>query len=111
MKTPDEIKRGLECCAGAAPCKDCPYFNNNDAACARNKNRDALERIQQLERELNAAVKDVRDLCASSASSNPCDFCKYEEPDGQCHHHCLTYTSDWGWEWRGAPKEEENETS
>lgn len=49
MKTPDEIKRGLECCAGAAPCKDCPYFNNNNAACARNKNRDALEYIQQLE--------------------------------------------------------------
>lgn len=49
MKTSEEIKRGLECCAGAARCKDCPYYSDNAASCGRNKNRDALAYIQQME--------------------------------------------------------------
>lgn len=49
MKTPEEIKLGLECCAGAGGCENCPYFNNNDAKCGYRKNSDALAYIQQLE--------------------------------------------------------------
>lgn len=49
MKTPDEIKLGLECCAGGAPCEKCPYYNNNDAQCAAEKNKDAIAYINDLE--------------------------------------------------------------
>lgn len=48
MKTPDEIKKGLECCAGMhdhAYCKQCPYAYVD----CDEMSRDALTYIQQLE--------------------------------------------------------------
>ena len=50
MKTPDEIKKGLEHCAvvGTETCFDCPY-DDGHIDCARDKNIDALAYIQQLE--------------------------------------------------------------
>lgn len=50
MKTPEEIKKALECCAGKMPCKECPYYTE----CAgyksgKSKNRDALAYIRDLE--------------------------------------------------------------
>ena len=47
MKTPDEIKKGLECCTHAT-CNGCPYAEDG---CTSNREKiDALEYIQQLER-------------------------------------------------------------
>lgn len=67
-KTPDEIKKGLECCANAAfVCKSCPYYEN----CAlmggtEDPAKDGLvyiqrleSRLAQVERERDAAVYDL----------------------------------------------------
>lgn len=48
MKTPDEIKKALECCFNAAQCGDCPYY---PVSCDRELVRDAREYIRQLEKE------------------------------------------------------------
>lgn len=53
MKTPEEIKKGLECCANDPyGCNEkCPYFNSlsNGVDCAAKMHADALVYIQQLE--------------------------------------------------------------
>ena len=51
MKKPEEIKKGLECCAKASEeaCKHCPYCNDCDIFEACNLYRDALAYINQLE--------------------------------------------------------------
>ena len=45
MKTPEEIKKGLEICGGA-DCRGCPY---DGTTCDNELNNDALAYIQQLE--------------------------------------------------------------
>lgn len=68
MKTPDEIKKGLECCPGqyfGVSCGKCLY-SNDGVYCGENGVRimkDALEYIEQLERERDAAVKDLKAAC------------------------------------------------
>lgn len=53
MKTPDEIKKGLECCiSDTYGCYEkCPYFNSlsNGVDCAVKMHADALAYINQLE--------------------------------------------------------------
>ena len=53
MKTPEEIKKGLECCENdSGSCSErCPYFNSlsNGVDCASKMHADALALIQQLE--------------------------------------------------------------
>ena len=49
MKTPEEIKKGLEICIADKSCRDCPYHNGN---CGMQLERDALAYIQQLEQRL-----------------------------------------------------------
>jgi len=54
MKTPDEIKRGLECCVSSIHvCEDCPYESCNGVTrrrtCVDELEADALAYIQQLE--------------------------------------------------------------
>ena len=44
MKTPEEIKKGLECCIKFLACEYCPYFES----CSEME-EDALAYIQQLE--------------------------------------------------------------
>lgn len=46
MKTPEEIKNGLQICIADKSCRDCPYNNGN---CYMQIVRDALAYIQQLE--------------------------------------------------------------
>ncbi len=58
--------------------------------------------LEQLKRERDAAVRDVKSLCATNYFiGNYCAYCKYNEPDGQCHHDCTPYSAGWGWQWRG----------
>lgn len=48
MKTPEEIKKGLECCASAEiMCGECPYYE--DGVDCEGIEEDALALIQQLE--------------------------------------------------------------
>lgn len=54
MKTPEEIKKGLECCMIMAGCAKCPYRGEK---CALTVSADALAYIQQLE-QINAAFAE-----------------------------------------------------
>lgn len=51
MKTPDEIKKGLACCAKCSKeaCEHCPYMKDCDNFDAGNLYRDAIAYINQLE--------------------------------------------------------------
>lgn len=49
MKTPDEIKKGLECCSKSEPCVDCIYDRRDFPMCVRRMEEDALAYIRQLE--------------------------------------------------------------
>lgn len=67
MKTPEEIKRGLECCTPLdgdgectgfdAICRLCPY--DGETWCADKMRRDALSYINQLEDHLGNVTKMV----------------------------------------------------
>ena len=120
QKTPDEIKKGLECCMDYQNCTEgedpqCPYYDAQrcmeallaDALAliqqlqAENAEKDA--RIHQLEAERDAAVKALKDFggCMACKSANvlkrdsPCKECIL---DGQV-------TRDY-WIWRGVQKED-----
>lgn len=102
MKTPDEIKKGLECCASvSAPCEICPFRTGTGAKCIRHMSECALAYIQQLEaridtltakavlfedavaagermkRERDAAVKQLKDV--DTVDLLYCSHCKHEE--------------------------------
>ena len=70
MKTPDDIKRGLECCCGDcfSGNKECPYDKDDlkeNISCIRWMSSDALAYIQQLERERDAAIEDICQSCGT----------------------------------------------
>lgn len=53
MKTPDEIKKGLERCGEVGRCVACPYYQGHNVLnCVLHKSRDALALIQQLEAQV-----------------------------------------------------------
>ena len=56
MKTPEEIKKGLEICIADKSCRDCPYNNGN---CDMQLERDALAYIQQLENHIGELTEKV----------------------------------------------------
>ena len=129
MKTPDEIKKGLECCiSDAYGCNEkCPYFNSlsNGVDCAVKMHADALTYIQQLEaanaelltkvkqletkchkleRERDSAVVDLAEVkdcltCKHSANCKIGGFDCYHCNDKDCP--CLTCQ----YEWRGVKEE------
>ena len=129
MKSPDEIKKGLECCMDYQNCTEgedpqCPYYDAQrcmeallaDALAfiqqlqAENAEKDA--RIKQLEAERDAAVEDMK-----QAAIYLCCACKKYHPAvrGVSHHYCevigerddFTGAISCGmFEWRGVQKEE-----
>ena len=58
MKTPEEIKRGLEHCASYNPCFQCDYDARDWPRCVTRLHGDAKAYIQQLEQD--NAQKDER---------------------------------------------------
>lgn len=48
VRSPEEIKKGLEICIVGERCRDCPY---NNGYCDMQLERDALSYIQQLEEQ------------------------------------------------------------
>lgn len=53
-KTPDEIRKGLECKSGRGfECMECPYNTAADWYCWCEVMEDALEYIKRLEKEKN----------------------------------------------------------
>ena len=60
VKTPEEIKKGLECCTATGyNCDDCPYVDVQACTyCKLEKSKDAIALIQQLEAELRDAKEN-----------------------------------------------------
>lgn len=63
MKTPEEIKSGLECCASVnVPCEICMFRTGTGAECLRHMSECALEYIQQLENHIGELTEKVEQL-------------------------------------------------
>ena len=100
MKTPDEIKKGLECCEQiGANCDGCPYYGECMLPFGDSPESDALAYIHRLERERDAAVKRLARYkkcidCARYtdvvAVNMACDGCEFGSK----------------WQWRGAQEVE-----
>lgn len=109
MKTPDETKKGLECCytpvEPAFRCEECPYHGS--IVCKMRLHTDASAYIKQLEeqkqrmeREWVAAVEDLKMLakCPTCAHyETPCGT----EPCMSCHP-----IERQGYVWRGVKEGE-----
>ena len=119
MKSPDEIKKGLECCAMSSyRCEDdCPYREQcRYEQGGKAMNEDALALIQQLEEHLREATKKIEQLEAERDAlmhwaKGRCDTCAHNDdcvkhdpdPEGYIVH---WYDDCEIWEWRGVQKEE-----
>ena len=103
MKTPDEIKKGLECCvigpsAHYPKCGECPYMY--ESMCSDTFLKDALAYIQRLEAERDAAVREL---------VGTCQVCRWEDTEkcADCHFNPEAWNAhESNWEWRGVQKEE-----
>ena len=129
MKTPEEIKKGLEAC-GSDVCHghhtDCPY--EDDLLCTmhicgdarayihqlENQIGELTEKVTQLEKERNALLADLRD-----ADMLECDHCAHYIPVGaQCKGEgdcldcdykncaCNGCYGNSNWKWRGVQEVE-----
>lgn len=99
MKTPDEIKKALECCFyDSAQCGECPYY---PVSCDRELVRDAREYIRQLEAERDAAIADMTEM-ARSVGESVCEWCDQTE----CECTCAEIGIYAGFNWRGVQKED-----
>lgn len=106
MKTPEEIKKGLECCSNATveSCDGCPYHTKEDhsAVCIVHLTKDAKVLLAQAERERDAAVYDIAKL-VKRLGYGPCRYCRktYDTNDAPCSI-CV-------FEWRGVCEENTKE--
>ena len=126
MKTPDEIKKALECCFyDSAQCGECPYY---PVSCDRELVRDAREYIRQLESKLecsqmtidgltatllkcdtiikqlqterDAALETIYEM-AKCITEDVCEWCDQTECERLCMMHA---TERPGFKWRGVQK-------
>ena len=95
MKTPEDIKKALECCSDAdgfdGDCIKCPY--KGEQWCGDKSKIDALAYIQQLENQIGELTKKVelldkvtreRDALLDIAKKlRECAYCKH---DSYCTH-------------------------
>ncbi len=127
MKTPDDIKKGVLCCAGVGQCNECPYDDVWHPLCIIKKSKDAFAYIRQFEADnaqlnrcienmtdkLNAANDEIAQLQAERDAAvacipRECGYCKHDgtadfDIDSVCDY-CLNGNTRW--EWRGVQKEE-----
>lgn len=59
MKTPEEIRKGLECCGADKPCGECCPYHPEVNSCIGMIARDALSYIRQLENQIADIGKKV----------------------------------------------------
>ena len=73
MKTPDEIKKGLECCNTYNDCQSCPYGDKVEKGwgCCVQRNADALAYIRQLEAKLAEYEKPLEPLPEEQIYNDP----------------------------------------
>ncbi len=117
-KTPDEIKKGLECCK-EDECfgerENCPYTADPKLCvgvmCAdalaliqqlQSENAEKDARIKQLEAERDAAVADIKQMVHDPYEPCFCDYCKLTEEEC-AKSNCRGRNA---FEWRGVTKEE-----
>ena len=103
-RTPEEIKRGLECCKPVwvdnhwKTCDvECPYIEDVGGFCREQLMVEALAYIQQLERERDAAVDEIFKTCSN---------CKHEKLGygvGPCPpiEEYVKMIDCSNWQWRG----------
>lgn len=137
MKTPDEIKKGLEHCINGTSCRGCPYCEECAIASDCNpmqkdlqeytkelecdlmawgdvadspgavedmarENAELLEKVEQLQAERDAAVKDIYEM-AKCIPEDVCEWCDQTE----CERLCMMHLSERpGFKWRGVQKED-----
>ena len=116
MKTPEEIKKGLECCTHAT-CNGCPYAQDG---CATNREMiDALDYIQQLEHQIGELTEKVEQLDHVTRERDAlleivkelgeCNYCKHNSycphtipdcmncKDENCQCYSCGHQSKWQW--------------
>ena len=64
MKTPEGIKKALQCRSNLWYCvlHDCAYYNDKIPMCSQNVARDALSYIQQLEHNIGELTEKIMQL-------------------------------------------------
>ena len=111
MKTPDEIKKGLEQCANTQTCENCNY-RDECVELYSNKplTRDALAYIQQLESDNESKQKRIDELESrlahvererDAAVEDFTQFVNYGEHECKLCRHNEEVCLDCTWEWRG----------
>ena len=107
VKTPDVIKKGLECCGGPCSCAECPHsfdfpFEDGIKGCIGGLEEDAIAYIQQLERERDFLIKYLTDSTFAS-----CDICKHGA-EGASVMDCeqIRKVGIPCFEWRGLPEDD-----
>ena len=86
MKTPEDIKKWLECCTHGT-CNGCPYFG--DECDSDREVIDTLEYIQQLERKIGELTEKVAQLEAAQPK-----WISVEERLPENDDNYLVFTSD-----------------
>ena len=97
MKTPEEIKKALECHVTYRKCADeCPYENSGNLVthdCIQNMVKDAYAYIQKLEERIDMMMLQIR---------GDCGVCKNRDLfDGTCEpcqNHPFVYHPLWEYE-------------
>ena len=108
-RTPEEIKKGLECCSvDGLSCSNCSYCVSCDAD-IHALERDALAYIQQLENHIGELTEMVhqlereRDAAVSDLENNKrCETCINYTPG----YFCLGCRQGSNWQWRGVQEVE-----
>lgn len=130
-KTPDKIKKGLECCRNLWDCKnkDCPYLGDGCYPKLHEDFKALVQKLQsenddligengqllievtllqaetkQLEAERDAAVRDLEVLCGCMA----CDHAEKGPDSAPCNEctNCNGAVVESKWQWHGVQKEE-----
>lgn len=113
MKTPEEIKKGLECCTPKYESKvwyscssECPY-RPEGAFCRNVLQRDNIAYIQQLERERDVAVILLKGECFACLHNENGEPSRTKETCQRCLYNEDAWGMDleYNWEWRGVEVE------
>lgn len=106
MKTPDEIKKALECHKDGSACHDCPYEQGRTFSvdgvtfgCSKDIVADALGYIKQLEGQIDHMLDYMHGDCGA---------CKHRNVHGLAGTTCGDCVMEWerpNWEYAGEADE------